>query len=564
MGGLTNGVEFSGGAKKSPKTETVDTAAANGVFKSDFTASDSTVSGSGMTSRFDAEITPVAGKVIEHANNVIKDYGLTGKATPVSIANSKTFRGVAIILQLGNVTYMQPLVFDERNPKTIQELIEDGRTNGKILFGPAILNASNAKYLASFDDISKDMVKLEPVVVISNNVKTDEAVDNLVKDMFKRIEAKPFNSVRSDIEKDKAKIIQSHFTVNGQSQRLQLTHKDQAVTMEDLIVGSSTSILDVDARVEPILGMKAISNNIGGQDKIYALRPIVYIKGYNKQGTFAKFNLEYALISIIAATVLTQDDKVVSALIPNKDKGLNIGSLNHLFGFHKESNGDAKPINFLKAGTDLQLMTQYITTAITGASLGIDLEYRSNATSFNIFGTLIDSDVTAEKKVEITNQLLAAYKNITGESYAGSLIEKAYAYPTGKVIYSNGTEISISEIDAIWLASRDKEDLATKWLQSDNNTNSIISKIEILNELASGSVDIEIKVESIGYKIILDKAFIDRLVEKSKFAIESECVLHLGREQRGFSGINIGISEGVSNAGFAPAGRGGSGFVVIG
>lgn len=563
MSGLSNGVEFTGGASKTPKAETVNTGG-NTNFKAEFVNQDTVSSGSGMTSRFDAEITPVAGKVIEHANTVIRDYGLTGKATPVSIANSKTFRGVGIILQLGNVTYMQPLIFDERNPKSIQELMEDGRTNGKILFAPAILNASNAKYLASFDDIAKDMVKLEPIVVISDRFKTDEAVDLLVKDMFKRIEAKPFNSVKEDINKDKSKIIQSHFTVSGQSQRLQLTHKDQAVTMEDLIVGSSTSILDIDARVEPILGMKAIPNNVGGQEKIYALRPIVYIKGYNKQGTFAKFNLEYALISIIAATVLTQDDKVVSALIPNKDKGLNIGSLNHLFGFHKEANGDAKPINFLKAGTDLQLMTQYITTAITGASLGIDLEYRSNASSFNIFGTLIDGDVSPEKKVEITSQLLTAYKNITGENYQGSLIEKAYAYPTGKVIYSNGTEINISEIDAIWLASRDKEDLATKWLQSDNTGNSIISKIEILHELASGSVDIEIKIESIGYKIILDKAFIDRLVEKSKFAIESECVLQLGREQRGFNGINIGISEGVSSAAFAPAGRGGSGFIVVG
>ena len=553
-----------------------NTGAADKVFKED-TATNysqglntskgmSFASGNGMNSIFDSEITPVAGKVIEVVNTILANHSLNGKAVPVSISNSKTFKGVAVILTLNKVTYMQPLVFDERNPKTIQEIVSDARVSGTILFAPAILSSQNSKYLNAFDDLVDDeTVKLEPMVLISNNYKTDDAVQKLAIDIFKRIEATPFSGVEQDIARDRSKTIQSSFSSSGQNVELKLTHKDQTNSIDDLIVSNTTSMLDIEARVEPILGAKSVTMPDNRQDKMYALRPIVFIRRYSKQGTFAEFNLEYALISTVAATILTRTDRVVSALIPNKDKGVNIGSLNGLFGFHRDpKDNSAKPINFLKTQVGLDVIKPFILTAITEASLGIDLEYKSNTNAFNLFGVLIDGDSDAAKKQQCNDKLLQAYKNLTGLDYNGALIESSFAYPTGKIVFSNGSEMSISDVDPIWLASKEREDLAQEWFYSNQGANSISAKIEILQKLATSAADIEIRLESIGYKIILAIEFINALVKNSKFSIEADPVLDLGVEQKGFSGMNIEITTGVGNAGFTPMNRAGGGFTIVG
>ena len=522
-------------------------------------------SGNGMNSIFDTEITPVAGKVIEVVNTILTNHSLTGKAVPVSISNSKTFKGVAVILTLNKVTYMQPLVFDERNPKTIQEIVSDARVSGTILFAPAILSSQNSKYLNAFDDLVDDeTVKLEPMVLISNNYKTDDAVQKLAIDIFKRIEATPFSGVEQDIARDRAKTIQSSFSSSGQNVELKLSHKDQTNSIHDMIVSNTTSMLDIEARVEPILGAKSVTLPDGRTDKMYALRPIVFIRRYHKQGTFAEFNLEYALISTVAATILTKPDRVVSALIPNKDKGVNIGALNGLFGFHREKDQSSKPINFLKAQVGLDVIKPYILSAITDASLGIDLEYKSNTNAFNLFGVLIDGDSDDAKKQQCTDKLLQAYKNLTGLNFNGALIESSFAYPTGKIVFANGSEMPISDVDPIWLASKDREDLAQKWFYSNQGANSISAKIDILQELATSATDIEVRLESIGYKIILAIEFINALVKNSKFSIEADSVLDLGIEQKGFSGMNIEITAGVGNAGFTPMNRSGGAFTIVG
>lgn len=525
----------------------------------------SVASGSSMTSRFDAEITPVAGKVIDHVNEMIKSYGLTGKAVPVSIANSKSFRGVGIVLQIGNTTYLQPVVFDERRTKNIEELIEEGKATRSILFAPAILNKANAKYLEDFDNIVKDNVKrLQAIVVSSEQYSTDALIDAFSKDMLKRIEATPFTAVAESIAKDKSKVVTGLATFRGQNVKLQLTHKDSNATIEDMIIGAAGSILDVEARVETIVGGKTVTDyNTQMQKNVYAPRPVVFIKQYNKQGTFAKFNLEYALLSIVASSVLTKPDKVISALLPNKETGSNIGALNDIFKIHPEKDGSAKPINFLKAGVDLPTMIAYINKAITPATIGIDLEYRSNTTSFSVFAALTDKDTDATEMEKIKKSINDAYINVTGKAYSGELIEKFYQYPTGDIVFRDGTIKPISDVDGIWLASLGKTELATRWLMSDGDQ-TMVTKINILSELAATDMDIEIKIRSIGYKIILASAFINALVDNSGFNVESAPILDLGLEQTGFSGIKLEVNTGISSAAISPIGNTGRSFTIIG
>ena len=124
--------------------------------------------------------------------------------------------------------------------------------------------------------------------------------------------------------------------------------------------------------------------------------------------------------------------------------------------------------------------------------------------------------------------------------------------------------MSISDVDPIWLASKEREDLAQEWFHSNQGANSISAKIEILQKLATSASDIEIRLESIGYKIILAIEFINALVKNSKFSIEADPVLDLGVEQKGFSGMNIEITTGVGNAGFTPMNRAGGGFIIVG
>ena len=401
MNGSENGLTIkqrTGGESQNPSTETINIGGQtyNEGLNNSFRE---TGASTGMNSMFDDEITPVAGKLIEIANKLINSIGLTGKAANVSIANSNTFKGVGILLTLNKNTYLQPLIFDERKVKTIQETISEARANNRLVFAPAILNSQSIKYLAGFDALtSDDTIVLDPIVLISSKYKTDDSITSLAKDIFKRIEAKPFANVKDNIAKDKSKQIQSHFSSVGQNVRLELSHIDTQATLEDALLGGNKTILVVDAKVETILGKKSIPNQNGGQDQLYALRPVVFIREYNKPASFAKYNLEYGLLSIVAATVLSRKDRVVTSLLPNKEKGLNIGALNPIFGFHKEQDGKSKPLNFLKGGNDIQTMSQYILRATTDASIGIDIEYRSNGTALNILGSMIDTDVTAKAK----------------------------------------------------------------------------------------------------------------------------------------------------------------------
>ena len=523
----------------------------------------------GMRSRFDTDTSEVSSKIIAAVNHTLTTKVIDGVAKPVSIRNSEKFKGVIVIVSLDGVNYSQAIVIDERPVQTISQLLDTSKTTGAILFGSALLSKDNAAYLSALDSEAVDTVKLETLIIISEEYRTDSAITNLVRDIFKRIEARPYTSVSESLNADRSKPIVGHFYVDGQHVALGLTHKEVSTSIDGLIVGDTSTILNVQARVEPILGAVVESVN-GVNQNVAKLRPIVWLSGFDKPESFAKFNLEYGLVSIVSASLLAREDKVITALLPNAVHKTNIASLNSLFPTEADGAGQFKPLNFLdpKISGDLESKVSFIRRITTPAAIGIALNYRSDGSAYNTFGGLIDAGNTKKALQQAELELLAAYKNLTGKDYAGSVIERTIQAPSGVIITKQGEEKSLDTIDGIWLATNGFIDEARDWFLSDTTSDSFVKKMDIIKAiLVKISKDIDVKIKCITSKIILDTGFVNALVENSGFKIESAYEdIPLGNTQQTFTGSlgAIGISHGVQTAGVTPFGGTQNNIRIIG
>lgn len=527
--------------------------------------SSSTVRGSSyaMNSMFDTDTSAVSSKIIETASEILKNKSIAGSALNVSILGSEIFKGVNITMTDGSKTrYSQAIIIDERRLKSVTQLQDEAKQNGKVIFGSALLNANNAKYLASFKPHEADAVVMEPIIVVAE-VMTDAAITDLVRNIFKRMEARPFTSVEETLRSDRSKDMIGFMTSDGQNLNLQIVHKENSSTLEDLIIGTASSVLNVQARIEPMVGMKqVIANNVATNQ--HAVRPVIFIKSYDKPKTFAKFNLEYGLMAIIAATVLTRPDKVIAGLLPSQKQNTNIGALNKLFKVVKDAKGEAAPLNLLDNKVDLGMKVKFIHDLTTPAGLGVDIEYRSDASAYSALGAIVETSGTTEVRERSKKALLSAYKNITGFEYSGNLVERTFQYPTGLIIDKNGNQKDISTIDAIWLATAGEYDLATRWILSDMATDSLGSKVLILSELVNKYTDMDIKIKGAGSKIILANDFIQALVVNGRVSIESTQELELPNQQTTFGNMgNLEVTHGFDSVGFNPIGPKGGISIMI-
>lgn len=517
-----------------------------------------------MNSLFDNDTSEVSKSIIEVANLILSNKTITGQANAVSISGSDIFKGVNInMTSKDNITYSQAIIIDERPLKSVTELQQEGKQNGSVIFASALLNANNAKFLKEFNSYQKGAVVMDPLIVISQDV-TAEDVKELVKTVFKRMEAKPFQNVEASLDYDKSKPMSGATIYDGQNVNIMVTHKDTATTLEDLIIGSANTLLDVKTRVEPSIGLKKRIRDNQQQD-VHAVRPLIFIKDYNKPKTFASFNLEYGLIAIVAATVMSKRDKTIMSLLPSSKYRTNIGALNAIFKVHPDKTGQypVMPLNDPKASMDIKV--GFIDDLCTPAGIGLDVAYRATASPYSAFATLVDTTASNEAKQAAGATISQAIKNVTGHEFGGEIIERSFQYPTGLIVDKNGTKRDISTIDAIWLAGNGEMELASRWIISDTVSTSLSDKIAILTELAQKHEDLDIRIKSAGVKIILSVDFIQALVTSAGISIDTGMPdLQLPQQQSTFGNIsNLGVTTGFDTAGINFTGNNGSGLKFV-
>lgn len=527
-----------------------------------------TAPGSRMRSRFDVDTSEVSSKIIENVNHILKTKVIDGFVKPISIQNSDKFKGLIVVVELDGTKYSQAIVIDERPISTVSKMLEESKATGAVLFGSALLSKENAVYLSAFEEAAKGTVRLESLILISEEYKTDESIAAYVKDIFKRIEVKPFNAIADDLAYDKSKPIIGQFSVDGQAVALSMAHKGTNTTIADMVVGNNDTILNIQARVEPILG--AVYETVNGQQAPVAkARPIVWLQSFDRPGGFTKFNLEYALVSIVGATTFTRQDKLFTALLPNAVHKTNIGALNSLLPTAPDSKGNYEPLNLLdpKVAT-LEDKVDFIRRITAPAAIGISLDYRADGSAYNTFGGLIDAGNTQEALRKAQEDILEAYKNVTGLTYQGSVIERTIQAPSGVIISKQGVEKPLSVIDGIWLATNGMIEEARDWFISDSETDSFAKKLDIIKRvLVKTEQQVEIKVKCITSKIILSAEFVNALVKNSGFSVESRTEdIPLGNNNQTFVGAihTLGVSTGVNTAAVTPFGTGDTGIKIIG
>lgn len=526
----------------------------------------STTSGIGyqMNSIFDNDTSEVSKQIIEVANGILGNKTITGQANPVSISGSDIFKGVNVtMVNSDGIKFSQAIVIDERPLKSVATLQDEAKTNGSVIFASALLNANNAKFLKEFQVYQKEAVVMEPLIVVAQTINGIEDIKELVKDVFKRMEAKPFKNVEASLTHDRSKPMMANTSNDGQNVKVLVTHKETAVTIEDLVVGSANTLLEIDARVEPSIGKK--QRVVGNQNvEVHAVRPLVFIKDFNKPRTFAKFSLEYGLAAIVASTVLAKRDKTIMALMPSQKHKTNIGALNSIFEIHADNKGQypEMPLGDPKAGLDVK--ASFIDELCTPAGLGLDIEYRATASAFTAFATLVDATASNEAKQSANTAIVNAIKNVTGSEYTGTVIERSFQYPMGLIIDKTGKSRDISTVDAIWLASNGETDLASRWIISDTRADSLAEKISILTELVNKHPDLDIKIKGAGIKIILAVEFIQALVHSAGIRVETTVDLEIPNQQSTFSMIgNLGITAGFDSAGYTYGGRSNGMNIII-
>lgn len=536
----------------------------NNIFDTDT----STFVGSDIYSSFGSESYGLASKIINAANEIIKSKNIAGKASAVNISGSTIFSGVLLQVTLDKVLYSQSLIIDERPLKSIKQLLEDDKMagGGTILFATALLYDKNKKYLETFETMSKGTLALDPLIVVAETV-TDDKITGLVRDLFMRIEAKPFSKVKQYIDRDKGLDLVGNFNTDGQKVVISVTQKDKQTSISDMIVGASGPVLAVSARVDTLLSQKNIIVN-GVAEKPFALRPVYFIDAYTKPKTIASHNLEYGLLAIAATSIGLDKDKYISALMPTVKHKNNIGALNAIFNTVKEASG--KPINLLDPKADLDAKARFIDDITTAPSIGIDIEYKVTPNAMNVFGTINDVQASISSKKEAGLMIQAAFKNVAGVEYSGAITESVIQYPTGHIIDKSGNQMELKDVDAIWLASLGFDgaiDLAREWLVSHTNVKtSYVNKLEILNKLMA-SAGLEIKIRGVGYKIVLHTDFLSALLEHSNFIITSASILDLpNADMSGFAniGMELSVPTHISGIGRNPTYANNGGIRIIG
>lgn len=526
--------------------------------------------GSEIYSMFGTESYGLASKITTHANEIMKSKNVAGKATAVNISGSTIFSGVLLQVKLDKTTYSQALIIDERPLKSVKQLLEDDKMagGGTILFATALLFDKNKKYLEAFDVLTKGTVLLDPLVVVAETI-TDDRVTGLVRDLFTRIEAKPFSKVKQYIDRDKGLDLVGNFNTDGQKVVITVTQKDKQASVADLIVGASGPVLAISARVDTLLSQKTTLVN-GVTEKPFALRPVYFIDAYNKPKTVASHNLEYGLMAIAAASIGLDKDKYISALMPTQKHKNNIGALNPIFMTVKDASGAAKPLNLLDPKADLTVKARFIDDITTPASIGIDIEYKVTPNALNVFGTINDLNASTNSKKEAAVMIQNAFKNITGKEATGAITELVIQYPTGIIIDKSGNQMELKDVDAIWLASLGFDgaiDLAREWLVSHTvSKTGYATKLEILNKLMAVA-GLEIKVRGVGYKIVLHTDFLSALLQEANFIITSPSILDLPTDDlSGFAniGIELSVPTHISGLGRNPVYGGNQGLRIIG
>lgn len=513
----------------------------------------------GLYSIFGTDSYGLSAKIVKHVNDLFTAKNVNGKAASVNLGGTN-FSGVNIQIVMGKETYSQAIVIDERPIKNVKNMLEDDRLagGGTILFGTALLFDKNKKFVASFDSLNINTIKLDPLVIVAETIK-DNMIDATVKNILKRIEAKPFNSVKQFLDKDKSLDLVGNFNTDGQRIVITVNQKDKQQGLAELVVGATGPVLAVGARVDTTIAKKQIFNN-GVAENVFALKPVIYVDSFDKTNTVASHNLEYGLMAIAVASIALDKDKYISALMPTTKHRNNIGMLNSnaLFPIIKDAAGVAKPIDLLSAKADLNMKIAFIDKITTSPSIGIDVEYKVNPTPLAAFATINDMNASNDSRKEAAIMIAEAYKNLTGSELSGVITESVIQYPTGTILDSKGVEKELKDVDAIWIASLGidgAEDLAREWLTSNFNSKSgYISKLDILSKLMT-SAGFEIKVRGIGYKIILSSEFLTNLTSQANFVVTSPTILEIPNENTsGFNGIGveIGLAQQISGIGRNP------------
>lgn len=513
----------------------------------------------GLYSIFGTDSYGLSSKIIKYVNELFTAKNINGKAASVNLGGTN-FSGVNIQLVMGKETYSQAIVIDERPIKNVKNMLDDDKLagGGTILFGTALLMDKNKKFIASFDALNVNTVKLDPLVIVAETVK-DNMIDSTIKNILKRIEAKPFNSVKQFLDKDKSLDLVANFNTDGQRIAITVNQKDKQQGLAELVVGATGPVLSVGGRVDTTISKKEVYNN-GTKESVFALRPVIYVDSYDKTNTVASHNLEYGLMAVAVASIALEKDKYISALMPTTKHKNNIGMLNSnaLFPVVKDAAGVAKPIDLLSAKADLNMKITFIDKITTNPSIGIDIEYKVNPTPLAAFATINDMNASNDSRKEAAVMIAEAYKNLTGAELTGTITESVIQYPTGTIIDKNGNEMELKDVDAIWLASLNvdgADELAREWLTSNFNAKTgYISKLDILAKLMVTS-GLEVKPRGVGYKIILSSEFLTNLLTQANFVVTSPTILEIPNENvGGFNGIGaeIGLAQHISGIGRNP------------
>lgn len=513
----------------------------------------------GLYSIFGTDSYGLSAKIVKYVNELFTAKNINGKAASVNLGGTN-FSGVNIQLVMGKETYSQAIVIDERPIKNVKNMLDDDKLagGGTILFGTALLMDKNKKFIASFDALNVNTVKLDPLVIVAETVK-DNMIDSTIKNILKRIEAKPFNSVKQFLDKDKSLDLVANFNTDGQRIAITVNQKDKQQGLAELVVGATGPVLSVGGRVDTTISKKEVFTN-GTKESVFALRPVIYVDSYDKTNTVASHNLEYGLMAVAVASIALEKDKYISALMPTTKHKNNIGMLNSnaLFPIVKDAAGVAKPIDLLSAKADLNMKITFIDKITTNPSIGIDIEYKVNPTPLAAFATINDMNASNDSRKEAAVMIAEAYKNLTGAELTGTITESVIQYPTGTIIDKNGNEMELKDVDAIWLASLNvdgADELAREWLTSNFNAKTgYISKLDILAKLMVAS-GLEVKPRGVGYKIILSSEFLTNLLTQANFVVTSPTILEIPNENvGGFNGIGaeIGLAQHISGIGRNP------------
>lgn len=505
-----------------------------------------------MMSRYGTIESPVSKDIVE----VFKQLeGVNAVAEIATVA--KGFKGVFLKTTQDGVAYSQIIVIDERPVLNLEEIVAKTERGEPVLFGSIILSGAYKNFLEKLTIKAVDTIALPSILInASDYTNKIEDIRALLISLLMRFESYNFSNVKDVLNADRSKPIMSNVYNSGQDVKLDLTHRETNLnTIRGTLSGFTDNLLTISARVDGVVAKKDVVEYSNGHPVTrqgFCYRPIVYIKGYEREGSFVGSNLEYALLAVATSTVLLDKDKVIKSLLPVGN--LNIGALNPILSVIPGEKGNYAITDLTNVKFTLNDKMVVIQKIIGDASLGIDIEYRTDVSALSTFADLIDKD-SENNVTRAVERIAKSYKNLTGKEYNGKVTEKTIIYPSGTVTDKSGSDMELSKIDSIWLASNGYLEEAKEWLTSDLDNNSLMMKMKILEKIAKKTA-LDFKIKSIGLKIILDVNFIKALIENSEISVESKPVLELPSETATFGNFAnvIGTTTSIGSVSYAPTG----------